>query len=50
MSAYARNYVYFVTDPEIAKKMAQPSISREKMDEMRREVEKYLPKKDDKKD
>lgn len=49
MSAYARNYVYFIDEKE-AKRIAEPTITKERLEAMRREVEKYLPKKDDKKD
>lgn len=43
MSAYAQNYVYMV-GKEDAKRIAQPTISKERLEEIKKNAEKYLQK------
>ena len=48
MSAYARNFVYMVSKEE-AERIAKPTISKERLEEIKKNAAKYLSKQDEKK-
>ena len=49
MSAYARDFVFIITKEE-AERISKPTISKERMEQIKKNAAKYLQKQDEKTD